>query len=94
MNGSQLYCILLDVLLPAGQEDDLQVRESLVIQEPFPRIYKQFEGKYCRHCWEVDESDSERFGEWNANSQQSEVCGRKVCFVCFSPNGQVKLKHL
>lgn len=81
MNGSQLYCILLDMLLPAGQEDDLQVRENLVVQEPLLRIYKQFEGKYCRHCWEVYESDSERLGEWNANSQQSEVCGRKVCFV-------------
>lgn len=47
MNGSQLYCILLDMLLPAGQEDDLQVRESLVVQELLLRIYKQFERKYC-----------------------------------------------
>lgn len=47
MNGSQLYCILLDMLLPAGQEDDLQVRKYLVVQELLLRIYKQLEGKYC-----------------------------------------------
>lgn len=35
MNGSQLCCVSLGMSVPAGQEDDLPVRENLDVQELF-----------------------------------------------------------